>query len=190
MASCNRSTHNEDNHHTKDDLRCKYIKATSYMNSRGYGSNFHGCYKLYRDHNDMALYFQVLSDNVIPVRIKDMHGDQKSPINGRLSGVFFSANVDFSTGQPKEPSIYGPHRILIPPSDVVSLCPNLYFADFYCNYTESHYVTLVMTKPGTASDTFCESSLPRLNIKTNPFFQENNGQFSVTGHLWVEIFVT
>ena len=45
--------------------------------------------------------------------LKDSNGDKRSPINGRIMGLFFSVNVDFRTGTPYPQSPYGSKRLNI-----------------------------------------------------------------------------
>jgi hypothetical protein len=106
--------------------------------------------------------------------IKDLHGDPRSPINDRINGLFFTADsvVDPKTNQPKKISIYGRLRFLVPSSAMINGSTRVYFADFYCvnKKKRPHYVTLVMTTVGSATDKFCKEHLVALNLENNPFF--------------------
>ena len=126
--------------------------------------------------------------------LKDVHGDPKSPINGTLQGLFFSVNMDRRTGRPPASSIYGEQRLLISPDRMIQRFPNIYFTDFYC-INDAHYVILVMTRTGSASDLFCQQNLIRmsLNIDNEIFHIRVNGgklAFMVTSDLWVEVMIT
>ncbi|ESO99411.1 hypothetical protein LOTGIDRAFT_231070 [Lottia gigantea] len=101
--------------------------------------------------------------------IKDNNGDQSSSINNQIHGLFFSASACKRTKMPPEFSYFGDYRLMIPPQH---LLPNLniYFADFYCQAPKRpHYVTLVLTKPGSVEDVYCSPRLPKLNIHSNKF---------------------
>jgi hypothetical protein len=149
----------------------------------------------YRDKT--TKYFQdIMTQNngLMQVYEKDFHGDPKSPINGRLDGLFFSVNIDLSTGLLPTSSIYGQHRLLMPPTRILNLCPNFYFTDFYCVNTP-HYVTLVMTQSGSSADCFCQKYLIPLTWDQNPFFEVKKTlagelQFFVRHGIWIEVMVT
>ncbi|KAK3103121.1 hypothetical protein FSP39_016628 [Pinctada imbricata] len=71
---------------------------------------------------------------------------------------------------------------------------NLYFADFYC-HKSVHYVTLVITKPGSEADVFCCPRLPLLDNYSNPFLTlhrnlENETTCYVCLDPHVEVFYT
>jgi Phytanoyl-CoA hydroxylase-interacting protein C-terminus len=79
---------------------------------------------------------------------------------------------------------------------MLDLAPNCYFVDFYCMNGSTHYVTLVMTSPGSAADEFCLShGLPQLDIndgQSNPFIcRFNDGTYvNVAPRLQIELFFT
>jgi len=102
--------------------------------------------------------------------LKDHNGDQSSPINGRIQGLFFSAAVDHSNGQMLATSPFGPRRLCVDASYLFSTTPNMYFADFYC-HTRPHYVTIVLTRPYSVADSFCRRKLIRLDPETNVFMR-------------------
>ena len=122
--------------------------------------------------------------------LKDNGGDPRSPINGRLRGLFFMANNIF--GNPPPYSYFGPRRIQIKADELFRLAPNLYFADFYCMQGRRHYVILVMTRPGSQADVFCQSRLILLDKRSNPFLHMSNGHFYTpdTDDFDVEVFYT
>jgi len=107
---------------------------------------------------------------------KDHSGDPRSPINGEIDGLFFATN------QPPSPdSYFGNRRIRVQASFFFSKNAQtqnhrrvrLYFADFYC-MSKMHWVTLVLTYEGTATDRFCESRLPELDLSDNDFLYVDN----------------
>lgn len=110
--------------------------------------------------------------------------------------MFFMASVERGsrTGEPIRKSPFGPCRLLVPVEDLLNVATNLYFTDFYCMPTSSyHYVTLVLTVPGSAADVFCAQFLLDLRVHSNPFlFMDKSGQLHVTtkDHLLVEVFYT
>ncbi|XP_050395753.1 phytanoyl-CoA hydroxylase-interacting protein-like [Patella vulgata] len=121
---------------------------------------------------------------------KDNNGDQASSINHNIKGLFFSASMDKDTGQPQTWSFFGDYRILIPPEHLLPGL-NLYFADFYCNQ-KAHYVTLVLTKPGSVEDVYCKPRLIELDINNNKFLYYDRGFYYTTSerNLWVEVLYT
>lgn len=71
---------------------------------------------------------------------------------------------------------------------------NLYFADFYCNYT-THYVTVVCCMKGSDTDLFCSKVLIPLNPERNPFIQciryaDGWHQYWVSRKCWIEFYYT
>ena len=136
----------------------------------------------------------------MPPALKNDYGNPNNPINGRLLGLLFSARFVFSTGEPYGDSQFGPRRLKLPVTHLLTRNKHLYFADFYCMVpgpmtSERHHVTLVLCEPGSVSDAFCASVLPQLNIAGNPFLYINvyqNGTASVhaTKGAYVEIFYT
>ena len=126
---------------------------------------------------------------------KDPSGDPKSPINGRIQGLFFMASVEPGTdGEPMRRSQFGRTRLLVPVDVLVQIAGNLYFADFYCMLSKQHFVTLVLTTPGSEADRYCEGHLPKLDITHNPFFffdlVANSYKVSARKLLSVEILFT
>ena len=158
------------------------------------------CHTFYRDKE--SGYFDDISVNKNgPMQVcrKDHHGDPKSPINGRINGLFFSTNVKYGTTEPIPRSVYGDARLLIPLEQLYSKCTHLWFADFYCIH-RIHFVTLVMTEPDSKTDEFCRRHLVPLNWKTNGFlsrelvytyYNETEPIFRVTtSGVFVEVFFT
>ena len=155
---------------------------------RGGCNKFNHCRVFYR--NKPHLYYMqcVLNDkNIMKVYMKDNNGDPKSIINSRIKGLFFATSVSL-TGEPPNTSHFGPCRICIPATAMLAEDSNLYFADFYCNY-RAHYVTVVLTKPGSETDQFCKRKLFKLDIRDNDFLWRNDKVY-VTDNVWVEVLYT
>ena len=148
------------------------------------------CTWIYR--NRWPSYFQDIfatHGGIMKVYDKDNSGDQASPINGQIKGLFFVAkNIN---GKPPKDSPFGKIRIQIPARVLLSMAPNLYFVDFYCMNGKTHYVTLVMTKPGSSTDNFCQEKLLPLS-HDNPFLFQRGGRWyvNITPYILVELFYT
>lgn len=100
---------------------------------------------------------------------KDFNGDPANPINGMITGLFFSGQLS-STGSFDSASPFGPCRLVMPVQYLVNSSSNFYFADFYCNTARhQHYVTVVIATPGTLQDDYCSHHLPALHPRTNPY---------------------
>lgn len=180
---------------TLSDLQSLYDKARSFAGSRSAP-----CVWLYR--NKPPKYFEDILLNrggIMEVYVKDNSGDPGSPINGRIHGLFFMASVQrgSQTGEPDRWSAFGSCRLCIPVEELLLTAPRLYFADFYCmRSNKRHYVTLVMTKPGSSADRFCADRLLSLKVvypNCNPFlFEDFCGQFRVSAknNLYVEVLYT
>ncbi|XP_028851881.1 phytanoyl-CoA hydroxylase-interacting protein [Denticeps clupeoides] len=120
-------------------------------------------------HPDYFQYARTECGGEMRPTLKDSSGSHGSPINGKLSGIFFSCNTEFDTGLPPNDSPYGPLRLQINAELLLNPSTHLYFADFYCMYTAYHYVVLVLAPAGSAGDLFCQSRLPQLDLADNPF---------------------
>nr|XP_022337066.1 phytanoyl-CoA hydroxylase-interacting protein-like [Crassostrea virginica] len=147
---------------------------------------------LYR--NKPLLHFLNICNNTNGIMfkyIKNFGGDPASTLNRKLHGLFFSANVDPTTGLPPPVSYYGDQRIHIPVSLMITPFTNLYFADFYCHYV-NHKVTLVVTRKGSEADNFCRSRLLPLNQSFNEFLYLSPGSHvaMVNTRVTVEVFYT
>jgi len=156
--------------------------------------DFLRCRWLYR--NKPLEYFQEIfhfHDGIMKVYIKDNNGDPASCINGRLDGLFFSANVNPKTRKPQMRPIYGDTCLRVSCSKMFESASNLYFADVYCNTSSVHHVTLVMTDPGSAADRFCLEKLVPLS-KTdrtqNSFLFFEGTQAYVSTRIVVEVLYT
>ena len=130
---------------------------------------------------------------VMRTLLKDASGDEMSPINGEIGGLFFLANVDHD-GEPFASSPFGNTRLLVRAEWMLANSA-VYFADFYCMNGKDHYVTLVVARPGSDADRLCASRLPKLSVhdrQNNPFiFYSNNELRTVRGKwLFVEVFFT
>lgn len=186
----------------QDDIKHLLGKAIDYIEDNPhndddfYDSDGHAyCRWFYR--NQSHEYFEKIRKNggIMKTILKDNSGDPGSPINGTISGLFFSATVRFNStdGDPVPFSPFGPARLLVPALDLLAKAPNIYFADFYClPCSENHYVTLVMTTPGSETDEFCEEHLVELDIHDNPFiFKDEFGmQVTTAKKLFVEMYYT
>jgi len=54
-----------------------------------------------------------------------------------------------------------------------------------------HYVTIVLTKTGSSAYQFCNRSLPRLDLNSNPFlYKDDEGHIWVSSAIFVDVFVT
>lgn len=101
-----------------------------------------------------------------------------------------------TTGEPLSVSPFGSTRLLMPVDVLVGLAPRLYFSDFYCMHGRCHYVTLVMTRPGSAADDFCRRHLLPLGFDDpdddNPFLFRRalTGQMRVAVGVKVEVLFT
>ena len=125
--------------------------------------------------------------------IKDQNGDQGSPINGKIMGLFFSTKVDPNTGLPPRESPFGNTRLNIPVDRLMHTNCRIYFADFYCNFN-MHYVTLVITDKGSETDLFCQENLIDIGMHqpNNPFlfYDDVEDYFYCCTKLWVEVLYT
>ncbi|XP_046569306.1 phytanoyl-CoA hydroxylase-interacting protein-like [Haliotis rubra] len=139
-------------------------------------SKYHHLKHFYR--NKPPPYFGDIFYNhngVMKPYLKDHNGDQLSPINGKLNGLFFSASVKFSTGKVPSTSCFGAKRLYVPAEVLFDGNTCLYFTDFYCTSSRGpHYVTLVMTRKGSEADRFCQTRLRQLNPFNNPFLYKKN----------------
>ena len=179
--------------YSQDELEDLHKFAVKYVKRRG-GNYFgkHACKIFYR--NKSPQYFDQCQkkDNIMKMYLKDNNGDPRSPINGRIKGLFFATGVDQDTGQPTNWSHFGAKRVSIPSKTMLMTNSNLYFADFYCKCdSKAHYVTLVLTKPGSKTDGFCEKNLISVDIGNNDFlYHSSENEVRVTNKVWVEVFYT
>jgi Phytanoyl-CoA hydroxylase-interacting protein C-terminus len=175
---------------TMSDLQTLYRKAVDFNGQ----SSMIRCNWLYR--NRWKSYFDDVMDKqggIMDIYVKDNSGDQASPINSQLNGLFFMAkNVN---GNPPRDSPFGRIRLQVPAEVLLDLAPNLYFTDFYCMRGSMHYVTLVMTKPNSTADLFCRDRLLQLDINDrlkNPFLFRHRGKLYTANRkkLNIELFYT
>lgn len=188
------------NFHPKEALEALLDRASNYISNKRY--SYKPLKWFYRD-KDRDYYDDVLRSGCMEKYLKDNNGDPLSPINGRLEGLHFSVNVDRKSGKPCKPSVFGPKRLKTPAPYMFEKCPNLYFSDFYCLKNGVHHVTLVMTRQGSSSDSFCSRFLPNLDIDNNLFIQRTSYSL-VRGHqrrfepefsvlcskVWIEVLFT
>ena len=127
---------------------------------------------LYR--NKPRHYFERISSRggVMKKYMKNDGGVQASPLNRSIQGLFFSAYI--LNGCPYLPKVspFGDQRLHVALPFFFKQCNNLYFADFFCHYT-NHHVTLVVTEAGSYSDHFCGQHLIPLDKTNNPFLYCN-----------------
>ena len=176
-----------------------YYKAASFVHEKNASSSrldFYPCKVFYR--TQTLSYFHDLEENhgnVMRPYIKDSNGDIRSPINGRIKGLFFSAAINWNTLAPKQSSPYGTRRLLVETNALINDDMRLYFADFYCRTVGpryGHHVTLVFTRRSSRTDQFCEKYLQELDKIENIFLRiRSPGEVEVTGSgIWVEILYT
>ena len=168
-------------------------KAAELYNARPSQYDVAKCTYLYR--NKPSEYFEKMfsarAGGIMKTYLKDASGDRRSPINGEICGLFFFANVNRS-GEPFPYSPFGDTRVLMQADEVLSLTPNMFFADFHCmqNKQDIHHVTVVLTKSGSSADQFCNRCLPRLDVNSNPFLYKEDGCVWVSSAVFVDVFVT
>lgn len=100
-----------------------------------------------------------------------------------------------TTGEPYHASPFGSTRLIVPVDVLLELAPRLYFSDFYCMHGRFHYITLVMTKPGSSADDFCRQHLLPLSVddqQNNPFLfrQAGSREMRVAQGVKVEVLFT
>ena len=169
------------------ELQTLLDMAQSRVRQRG-RNKFSRCDVFYR--NKPFAYFEQCkrNNNVMTPYLKDQNGDPASIINGQIKGLFFATGVDPKTGQPPTFSYFGPKRVSLPATEMLTENSKLYFADFYCNH-KAHYVTVVLTRPGSKTDRFCEKDLIKLDTGRNDFLWRNN-QVYCSKKVWVEVLYT
>ncbi|KAI0227766.1 Phytanoyl-CoA hydroxylase-interacting protein-like, partial [Lamellibrachia satsuma] len=173
---------------TPEELDTLHGMAVNHVKPGGC-NEFNHCRVFYR--NKPPDYFsrcKINDNNIMKVYMKDNNGDPKYIINGRIKGLFFATSVDSLTGGPPNISHFGSRRVSIPATAMLTEYSNLYFADFYCN-RRAHYVTVVLTKPGSETDQFCRRKLIKLDTTDNDFLWRNDKVY-VTDNVWVEVLYT
>ena len=146
---------------TRDELEELKQMAVTYLGS---ATTYSPCKSMTRDKSE-AYFNNILSmDGIMEPYIKDNNGDQASPINGQIHGLFFAP------GPPKKFSYFGPMRLNVPTGLLFNDQTNIYFADFWCHYSV-HYVTVVITTMGSKTDQFCKKNCLELNKYNNEFFK-------------------
>ena len=143
-------------------------KASTFVRCEAPGQ-FKMCKCFYRD-KDQCYYKNIFQNcqGIMKKYEKDSHGDPANPINEQISGLFFSATMHKSSGQPLSQSIYGNTRVKIQPWQLMNENTNLYFADFYC-INKRHWVQLVLAENQTETDDTCSQLLIKLDKYKNPF---------------------
>ncbi|KAK0404867.1 hypothetical protein QR680_017671 [Steinernema hermaphroditum] len=175
-----------------DEMQMLYRRAVV---SLGHPHSYQRVEVLYRC--KPANYFheavEEFSNTMVPY-VKDENGHKACPINGSINGLFFSARLNRFRKVPKI-SPFGDTQFII--SANVLLDPDnllYYFADFYCN-SKSHYVTIVVCRPGSDANRFCAQHLPLLPKTQNPFMKiarmpDGECEYYVDQEIWVEIYYT
>ena len=179
---------------TSSDLETLHEQAVLYSQSNrwnGLIGSITPCHWFYR--NKPYDYFaedRYRRCGLMEVNIKDGNGNKASPINGKLNGVFFMARNE--NGFPPPESPFGAIRLQVPSNLLLSMAPNMYFADFFCMKGETHVVTLVLTTSRSEADEFCRNRLLRLDINNNPFlFRDGKRLYtSNSRYLNIEVFFT
>ena len=174
---------------TRDGMNQLLQMAQSYVNTPQ--EDFYLITWFYR--NKPRHYFDKIlaADGVMRMYMKDKGGDPRSHINGKLEGLFFATHVDWLTGQPPNRSPFGDTRLSIPASEILDDDVRIYFADFYCKQLgRPHYVTLVVTRPYSIADRFCDRKLIRLDKYNNDFLRKDMHGVSVRRKVLVEVLYT
>jgi len=174
------------------DAASEHLHEIAYLQERF--TTYAPCTWFYR--NKPISYFKKVRVNggVMKTLLKDASGDERSPINGEISGLFFLTNVGYK-GEPFTMSPFGDTRLLVDARAMLDFAPNVYFADFYCMNGNNHYVTLVLARPGSVANQLCKERLIKLTLtdqQYNPFIFVSDGQLKVLEgkQLFVEVFFT
>lgn len=157
-------------------------------------SGYSRCTWFYR--NKSREYFDRITSEhggLMKAYLKDATGDLRAPINGEIKGLFFMSKV-MENGEPQPQSPFGNTRLLVRANILLSLAPNVYFADYYCLNRKDHYITLVLTRPGSDADRVCNQRLSKQNIhnqSNSPFlFILRHDEVHVSSGVMVELFFT
>ena len=177
---------------TQNELFVLLTKAIMHINQEG---NVMKSIKWMYRNKPLSYFENIMSKRggLMEIYSKDLNGDPGSPINAQISGLFFNVWVHPKSGKLPPKSPFGDYRLVIPISKFITEDFNLYFADFYCLSASLHYVTVVVTKQGSATDVFCQKNLIPLCLYTkNPFLYFNTvtGKFSTATAVRVEILYT
>ena len=175
---------------TQEELqRLEKERARSFV--QGQGGTIRPIQYFYR--NKPPEYFEPIlaGSGIMEPYIKDMNGDPRCPTNGRINGLFFMGRPDRNRPNclPKV-SPFGPMRFIIPAQRLFGQDKNLYFSDFWCHNVE-HYVSLVITVPGSEADRFCQRHLFQLDKYDNLYLKLGlYGQVFISDCVWVEVLYT
>lgn len=177
---------------SKGRLSSLHKRATEFCNDRALHRRIHFLYR-----NKPHQYFDKIRSQYrgeMKRYMKNDGGDQASPLNRAIPGLFFSAfylkNCDGQLIVPPT-SPFGDQRFHVAVPFFLNSKNNLYFADFYCHYT-NHHVTLVVTEANSESDKFCKENLILLESINNPFLYYNRSKhcFFINTSVNVEVFYT
>lgn len=171
----------------KSQLTLLYKRAIEFCNDRSLHRRIH---LLYRNKPHQS-FDKIRSQNggIMTKYIKNDGGDQASPLNRAIQGLFFSALLKTTpNGRAVVPpySPFGDQRLHVAVSFFLNPSNNLYFADFFCHY-KNHHITLVVTKANSYSDKFCSENLIPLISRRNPFLYYNMWQNGFFTNLAVNI---
>lgn len=167
---------------TVEEMKKLQLKAEKFVEFHNQTKGMQSISHFYRNKSP-EYYCNILQNyqGIMKTYLKDFNGDPACPINGRISGLFFSGIKDKHSNNLATVSPFGTHRLILPINRVLRENCNLYFTDFYCFGMEVHYVTVVVTKPGSKIDQFCFGKLPKLDLFDNPFlYISYKGTESVT----------
>ena len=148
----------------------------------------------YLHRNKSSDYFEkiISGDGWMNKYLKNDGGDQASPLNRSIQGLFFSGYYKYSPeGRQYLPktSPFGDQRLHVVLPFFVNPKNKLYFADFFCHVV-NHHVTLVVTKAGSDSDHFSRQHLIPLDIMNNPFLYFRENTYYINAALNIEVFYT
>ena len=155
------------------------MKTLLSLANKHYDSKMVPCTILYRTKSKE--YFDAIlkkNSGIMELDLKDAGGSPKSPINGRLGGVFFTASAERRSpdGDRMLPPPHGSSRLQVFIENLIKPSThNLYFADFFCVGSSYHYVVLVVCEIGSRADHFCECHLPELDWDENNFITCSDG---------------
>ena len=130
--------------------------------------------------NNNGMMYPILKENL---------GNPGCPINGSLSGLFFTAN-NFAQ---EKPLGRGDMKLYIPASVMFNDHSSLYFADFYTSDIVP-YVTLVLTTKDSSADVFARKNLCPLDPVDNAYLiyreKDKKTRILVTANILVFIYYT
>jgi len=156
---------------TKQEMIELLTKAEDYMEERP--GVMVEAKRIYRDKHPK--YFEGVEkrhNNIMKTVKNTYYAQKRSPVNGKVPGLWFGVNIGTTTGRPMSFSPFGSVRFSVPIADLL-VGTNLYFSNFRCTHGSGgvHYVTLIVTIPDTEQDKICKTYLPKLDYDNNAFIQ-------------------